>query len=150
MSLLNIIWVYGGLAWATLICAMTGWLGGTTERIGAATVWLAWVLSLVLFVPGPTGPGAATTVIDCTSLVVFVILSLRTRRLWTICIAACQLDDVMSHFASQLSHFQLYSHIVAEGLWGGEALLACLIAGTIGYRRRLRRHAREEAMPKAA
>ena len=81
----------------------------------------------------------ATTIIDCTVLVVFVTVSLRTRLLWTLFAAACQVDDVMSHFAAQLSHFQLYSHIVAAGLWGGEALLACLIAGTIGYRRRLRR-----------
>ena len=139
MSLINLIWVYGGLAWATLVCGMTCWLGGTAERVAAATLWTAWVLSLILFVPGPKGPGAATMIIDCTSLAVFVILSLRTRRLWTLFMATCQLDDVMSHVAAQLSHFQLYSHIVAEGLWGGEALLACLIAGTIGYRRRLRR-----------
>ena len=139
MSLINLLWVYGGLAWATLVCGMTCWLGGTAERIAAATLWTAWVLSLILFVPGPKGPGAATMIIDCTNLVVFVILSLRTRRLWTLFMAACQLDDVMSHFAAQLSHFQLYSHIVAEGLWGGEALLACLIAATIGYRCRLKR-----------
>ena len=142
MSLLNIIWVYGGLAWATFVCGMTCWLGGTAERIGGVTVWLAWVLSLVLFVPGPKGPGIATTIIDCTALAVFVILSLRTRRLWTVFAAACQLDDIMSHVVAQLSHFQLYSHIVAAGIWGGEGLLACLIAGTIGYRRRLKRAAR--------
>ncbi len=104
------------------------------------------MLSLILFVPGPNGPGAATTIIDSTTLVVFVVLSLRTRRLWTLFMATCQLDDVMSHFASQLSHLQLYSHIVAEGLWGGEAPLACLIAATISYRRRLKR----ESVPGAA
>ncbi len=142
MSLVNVIWVYGGLAWATLVCGVACWLGGTTERIAAATLWTAWVLSLILFVPGPKGPGAATMIIDCASLAIFVILSLRARRLWTLFMATCQLDDVMSHFASQLSHFQLYSHIVAEGLWGGEALLACLIVGTIGYRRRLKRERR--------
>ncbi len=139
MSLINLIWVYGGLAWATIVCGIACWLGGAAERTVAATLWIAWVLSLILFVPGPEGPGMPTMIIDCTCLVVFAAVSLRTRRLWTLFATACQLDDVMSHVAAQLSHFQLYSHIVAAGLWGGEALLACLIAGTIGYRRRLKR-----------
>ena len=145
MSLINIIWVYGGLFRATVVCGVACWLGGTTERIIASTLWIAWVLSLILFVPGPKGPGMATTIIDCTVLVVFVTVSLKTRRLWTLFAAACQVDDVMSHVVAQLSHFQLYSHIVAAGIWGGEALLACLIAGTGGYRRRLKRAANLEA-----
>ncbi len=145
MSLVNLIWVYGGLARATIVCGMACWLGGTAERIVAATLWIAWVLSLILFVPGPKGPGMATTIIDCTVLVVFVTVSLRTRLLWTLFAAAYQVDDVMSHFAAQLSHFQLYSHIVAAGLWGGEALLVCIVAGTIGHRRRLKRQTLAQA-----
>jgi len=141
MSLTNLIWVYGGLAWATIACWITCWLGGTAERVGAAAVWIAWVLSLILFVPGPKGPGVATMIIDMACLAVFLALSLRTRRLWTLFAAACQLDDIMSHFAAQLGHFQVYSHIVAAGLWGGEALLFCLLAGMIGYQRRLKRQA---------
>ena len=123
------------------------WWGGWAERTAGATLWIGWVLSLILFVPGPTGPGMATTIIDCTALVIFAWLSFRTRRLWTVFMTACQLDDVMSHIGAEMLHYQLYSHIVAAGIWGGEALLVCLIAGTIGHRLRLKRLARAEAPP---
>jgi len=139
MSLVNIIWVYGGLAWATLVCGAAVIWGGWAERTFGITLWIAWVLSLILFVPGPDGPGIATTLIDSTALVVFAVVSFRSRKLWTLVATACQLDDVMSHVGAEAVHFQLYSHIVAAGIWGGEALLFCLIAGTIGHRRALKR-----------
>jgi hypothetical protein len=141
MSLVNIIWVYGGLAWATLVCGAAVLWGGWAERTVGITLWIGWVLSLILFVPGPTGPGIATTSIDGTALVIFAGVSLKSRRIWTLVATACQLDDVMSHVGAEWVHYQLYSHIVAAGIWGGEALLFCLIAGTIGHRQSLKRGA---------
>ena len=78
-------------------------------------------------------------------LAIFGVLSFKTRHLWTLFAAACQLDAVMSHFAAKLTHFQLYSYVVALGLWGGQGMLVCLIAGTIGYRRRLKRQTTPQA-----
>ena len=142
---INLIWMYGGLAMATLACAgVYGW-GGPTERVGAAAIWLAWVLSLLLQTHGPQGPGIWVVLIDVVVLAIFGVLSFKTRHLWTLFAAACQLDAVMSHFAAKLTHFQLYSYVVALGLWGGQGMLVCLIAGTIGYRRRLKRQTTPQA-----
>ncbi len=133
------LWMYGGLLMATLVCAGVYGCGGPTERVGAATVWIAWVLSLLLQTHGSHGPGIWVVLIDIVVLAIFGAVSFKTRRLWTLFAAACQLDAVMSHFAAQLTHFQLYSYVVALGLWGGQGMLACLIAGAVGYRRRLKR-----------
>ena len=126
---------------ATLVCAGVYWWGGPAERVGAATIFIAWVLSLLLQTHGPHGPGPWVVLIDIVVLAIFGVLSFKTRRLWTLFGAACQLDAVMSHFAAKLTHFQLYSYVVALGLWGGQGMLVCLIAGAIGYRQHLRRNA---------
>ena len=135
------LWMYGGLVMATLVCAGVYRWGGPAERVGAATIFIAWVLSLLLQTHGPHGPGPWVVSIDIVVLMLFSVLSFTTRRLWTVFGAACQLDAVMSHFAAKLTHFQLYSYVVALGLWGGQGMLVCLIAGAIGYRRHLRRKA---------
>ena len=139
--LINFIWVYGGLTLATVVCAAACWWGGPAERVCAATLWIAWVLTLLVQSHGSKGPGDQVILIDTICLVVFTALSLKVRRLWTLFVAASQLDDVTSHFAARMFHYGLWSYIVATGIWGGEFILACLVVATIGYQRRLKRQA---------
>jgi len=141
MTLINLIWVYGGLALATLVCAAACWWGGRAERVCAATLWVAWVLTLLVQSHGAKGPGDQVILIDTACLVIFTALSLKERRMWILLIAASQLDDVTSHFAARMFHYGLWSYIVVTGIWGGHFILGCLVVATIGYRLRLRREA---------
>jgi len=132
------LWVCGGLALATLVCAAACWWGGPAERICAATLWLAWIASYFVQSHAGKGPGDQVILIDTICLVVFTLLSLKYKRLWTLLVAASQLDDVMSHMASKLTHY-VYSYVVATGIWGGYFILLCLVVATIGHQRRLKR-----------
>ena len=135
------IWAWGGFALATIVCAAALIWGGTAGRVVAATFWIAWVLSLLVASHDPHRPGIQVDLIDVVVLVVFVVVSFRTRRLWTMFAAACQLDDVVSHFGGRLLHYGISSTITATGIWGGYALIACIAAGIVTHQRELRRNA---------
>ncbi len=136
--LIAYLWAYGGLILATIVCLAAAIWGGVSERIVAATFWLAWILTLVVESTGAKGPGDLVILIDTAVLVIFVVLSARTRQLWLLLATASQLDDVASHFSARLLHYGLFSYVVATGIWGGYFITACLAAGTIGHQRRLR------------
>ena len=138
--MLQFIWAWGGFALATIVCAAAALWGGRTARVVAATFWIAWVLSLVVGPHGPYRPGLLIVLIDVVVLFIFVGVSLKTRRVWTVVAAACQLDDVASHLAGRLLHYGLFSSITATGIWGGYAIIACLLAGILTHRRDLRRY----------
>jgi len=133
------LWVWGGLAAATLICAAACLWGGPPERLCGATLWIAWVLSLVVDFTKHNGIDTLVVMIDCVCLVVFAGLSFKWRRIWTLLVAASQLDDVMSHVAARTTHFGLWGYAVVIGLWGGQLILVCLLVATINHRRRLKR-----------
>jgi hypothetical protein len=68
--------------------------------------------------------------IDIIALLTFVILSLWSRRIWTLLISAFQLNAVMSHFVGRLPiHVDTYTLITALSLWGGYGLTFALMAG---------------------
>jgi hypothetical protein len=139
------IWVWGGVAWATVVCAIACLWGGWPERICGATLWIAWVLSLLVESHGANGPGNQVILIDSICLVVFTALSLKWRHVWTLLVAASQLDDVVSQFAGKTLHYGLWSYIVATGIWGGEFILFCLLFATITRQRRLKRERAHQA-----
>ncbi len=136
------LWVYGAFALATLICAAACIWGGSAERVAAATLWIAWTLTLIVQSQDGKGPGIQVAVIDTVCLVIFIALSLKVRRLWTLLVAASQLDDVISHFFAQAVHYSVWSYVVATGIWGGHLILVCLVVATIAHQRRLKREAR--------
>jgi len=137
---IEFIWAWGGLALATIVCVAALIWGGSTERMIAITLWVAWVVSLLVESHGPKGPGDQVILIDVFVLLVFIGVSLKTRRLWTLFATASQVDDVASHFGARLLHWGLYSYITATGIWGGYFLIGCILAGIVGHRRRLGRN----------
>ena len=132
-------WVWGVFALATAICAAAGLWGGKPERICAATLWSAWVLSLIVGYLDRKGIGNPIVVIDSVCLVIFTLVSLKWRHIWTLLVAASQLDDVMSHFTAKMLNYGLWSYAMVTGLWGGQFIMICLLFATITHQRRLRR-----------
>jgi hypothetical protein len=133
---IEFVWAWGGFTAATLVCGWACLRGGWAERVAGATLWVAWVDSLLIELHGSPVPGLQVQLIDVFALVVFTAISLKARRLWMLLLVASQLDDVFSHVTEHLLHYGLYSYITATGLWGGQFLTGCLAAGMIGHRRR--------------
>lgn len=136
---INQLWQYSGVILATLVCGWSFLRGGPTERFGAAVVIVGWYLSILLQSHSPKGPGIWVEIIDAVMLLLFLYLSLSTRRLWTILISACQLDTVVFHLAAKVAHYGQYPYVVAIGLWGGYGLLLALAWGVLEHRGRLKR-----------
>ncbi|MBW8733364.1 MAG: hypothetical protein JF571_03465 [Asticcacaulis sp.] len=135
MHLIDFIWQYGVAAIATVVCGWAMSYGGRTERFAATVILFFWMLTLIVQSQQGNGPGIWVKLIDITVLIIFVGMSLKTRKLWTVFMAAFQLDAVFGHAAATLLHFGRYPAAVAVGLWGGHGLLYVLIAGTISHRR---------------
>jgi hypothetical protein len=142
---IEFIWKWGSFALATAACAAAVLWGGWAARRIGATFWIAWVASLLLASNGPKGPGDQILLIDTIVLFIFVAIALKARHIWVLLTVASQLDDVASHVAQRLLHFGVYSYMTATSIWGGQFITFCLIAGTIGYRLRLKRHALAKA-----
>ena len=132
MHLINLIWMWTGAVLAIVVSGWALWRGRAAERWGAAILLTGWCLSMLMQSHSGHGPGVAVVVIDTVCLIAFVGLSLWSRRIWTIFMAACQLDAVISHFAVGLSgHIGGWAYITALGIWGGYGLVFALAAGMI-------------------
>ena len=147
MALINFIWQYGGALLATLVCGWSMVRGGPTERFAAVVLLVSWYLTLILQTHRQADPGIWVKLIDLTVFILFAAMSLKTRKLWTLFIAALQLDTVVGNLAAQLAGFGQYPAAVAAGLWGGYGLLIALAAGTISHQLSERRRWKTDARP---
>lgn len=144
---LNQAWQIGGFALAMLCCAWAFWRGGPVERRGAVYIFVAWTLSVLFQSHAKTGPGIWVTLIDIILLGLLVHLSIQSRQLWTLFVAACQLDAVASHFSQAFIHYSQWVYVMVLGIWGGYGLLICLVAGTIGYQLERRKQTKAGVKP---
>ncbi len=122
---LSTILLVGGCIWAL-------WRGEAAERWGAGILLAAFGLTIVaqILQPKDIYDGVGIITVDVAGLIAYVLLSLWSRRIWTLFMAAFQLNTVISHFAVYLSsHVDMYTQITAVGLWGGYAVSLALIAG---------------------
>ncbi len=140
-SLVNFIWQYGGVALAIVVCGWSLVYGGASERFAAAVILSAWVFMLLVQSHTQSGPGIWVELSDIAVLLLFLGMSLKVRKLWTIFMAALQLDAVVGHFTAKLAHYELYPYVVAVGLWGGYGLLIVLMVAVINHRRAIKRRA---------
>ncbi|ESQ92578.1 hypothetical protein [Asticcacaulis benevestitus] len=138
------IWIFVWVVELALCSGLAFWLGGPAERTGAAIIFLGWVLSYLLQSRAGDGPGLWVIIIDVVALIAFSLLSAKSRRLWTLFAVACQFEGVVSHFAESFSDFGLFGYFTALGIWSGDALVVCVLAGVFGHQLRLRRNNRME------
>ena len=85
-----------------------------------------------------SGPGVWVELSDYVVLLLFIGMSIKVRKIWTIFMTAFQLDVVFGHFAAKLAHYEIYPYMVAIGLWGGPCLLVVLMVAVINYRKTLK------------
>ncbi len=128
--MLHLIWAKGGTLLAIFVSLYAFWRGELPERIGAAVLLAGWFITPMVQMHVTHGIDGHILAVDWVVLVAFVILSLWSRRAWTIFLAAFQLDAVASHYATLLSpDVDTYSYITCIGLWGGFGIVFALWGG---------------------
>lgn len=132
-------WAYVGLVVSILVSAYALVRGGPAERYGAVMFLIAWLATTLVQKRTFDGIEWGIVFVDTLLLIGFVILCLSARKVWTVLIAACQLNAVISHFVPLLApKFNYVSYITVIAFWGGYGLLACLAVGTYSHQRELR------------
>jgi len=128
---IQFIWGWAGTILLIVSCIWALWRGEASERWGGGIMFVGFGLSILadMLQPG-VYDGLGLVAVDTIALIAFVILSLWSRRIWTLFIAAFQLNAVISHFAIHLSsNVDMYTQITAVVLWSGYGITFALIAG---------------------
>ncbi len=136
---IEFVWQWTGTILLVGGCLWALWRGGPPERWGGGLLLGAFGLTVLaqILQPRDVYDGVSIVMVDVAALIAFVVLSLWSRRIWTIFMAAFQLNTVISHFAVYLSsHVDMYTQITAVGLWGGYGVSLALIAGMWRVERR--------------
>jgi hypothetical protein len=134
--MISFIWAWGGTVLAVAITVWAVLRGGSTEKYGAIINLICWFLTPLVQTKAP-GIDIGVTLVDTGLLTTFLWLSLRSRELWAAFAAAFQFLCLIGDFAIGLTHnVSLYTYITGNGLWGGYAILATLIAGMISAEKR--------------
>ena len=137
MTVLHLLWVWGGHILAVLIGSWALWRGGSTERYGAIFIWLMWVLSPLAQTRGTIGLDLGILAVDATTMLAFFWLSALSRKFWTAFAAAFMVLAVAGHFSPVLtSDISLFIYLTNNGFWGGYAMLGALVAGMIEVEQR--------------
>jgi hypothetical protein len=133
MEILHYWWAVISMVLTVLACVLAFWQGGNNERLGATILISAWAISIVLSVVHPKAYynfDWEIATIDILTLLGFVIVSLRSRRLWTLLASGFQLNAVMSHFGIMLApHAGGVSYITSAEFWTSYPVVLALAFG---------------------
>jgi len=137
-----------------LTCAVVFWRGERPERLGAALIAVAWLLTpLVELRRSWFEPQLGILAVDVATLVALVALAFRSRRYWAICASAFQAIAVLTHLAFLINPEALYRAYLFGNFSIGFLLLGSILGGTlieaapIRFRRRLAPQASRSSAP---
>lgn len=121
---------------AVLICGLAMWRGDQAARwIGAADL-ASWLGSLLVHRRDSYNAEYGILLIDIATLAVFVWISMRTRRVWTIVASAFVAILVASHIATMIDlRVTINTLRVSMAVWS-YGILACIAFGTWTAQRR--------------
>jgi predicted anti-sigma-YlaC factor YlaD len=116
----------------------------SARRIGAA-VLVAWLGSQLLDSSNAYKTDLAMLALDAATLVYFVWISIRSRRLWTVIASAFMAIIVASHVATTIDlRVTIDTFKVSMAIWS-YGILLCLVFGTwAGWRERRRAAASQD------
>lgn len=118
---------YGGTALAVLLGALAAWRGGWAERSAAAVVLTAWFLTPV--VQKTFAPGLPLILLDSLQAATLFVISVWSRRIWSLLITACATAGVTSDVAGLLAPHTLkmaWAYVVTTQLLYGFFVAFCL------------------------
>jgi hypothetical protein len=127
MSIVYAIFVAAQLA----ACALAAVRGGRDERLGAAAIALASILSPMVLSHGFAGPEVGVVLVDASLFAALGGIAMRSKSFWPMWAAGFQLCALAGHLAASESPTMLpaaYADTLA--IWS-YAVLAALALGTV-------------------
>ena len=125
---------------ATLVCGLAMWRGDQPARWTGAVFLASWLGSLLVNSGDAYNADYGILAIDVLTLMIFVWVSIRSRRLWTVIASAFQMIIVASHVAVMIDlRVSLNTLRVSMAIWS-YGVLACIAFGA--WAGRDRGHAR--------
>lgn len=115
---------------ALLICGLAIGRGDKVTRWAGLACLFGWIGSLVIYRRDPSHADYGILAIDTLTLVVFVWISLRSRRIWTAIAAAFMAIIVASHVAIIIDlRVTFGTLLLGMAIWS-YGVLACIAFGT--------------------
>lgn len=118
------------LVMAILICGVAMWRGDRAARWVGAVCLAGWLGSILVYRGNAYNADYGVLAIDAVSLVAFVWISMRTRRIWTVIVSAITALMVASHISVMIDlRVTLGTLIIGTAMWS-YGVLACIAFGT--------------------
>jgi hypothetical protein len=124
------------LTLAILICGLAMWRGDQAARWTGAAFLASWLGSQLVHRRDSANADYGVLAIDIATLAVFVWISMRTRRLWTVVASAFVAIVVASHVAVMIDLRVTINTLKASMAIWSYGILACIVFGTWTARRR--------------
>lgn len=118
---------------AVLICFFAFLFGNTPGKSIAVVVLADWFLSPIFHDRHHVGGvELGVFLIDLMAFLIFAYISLKSRLIWTLFVAAFQLNAVAIRLSATISgSIKVFGYLTANWIWGGYGLLIPLLIGTI-------------------
>jgi len=98
------------------------------QRVGMITL-SGWIVSLIVFRNSARFADTGLMLVDGVVAVLFVWVSLSSRRLWTVVVAAFQMLGVASHLATVIDHrVTINTYKVSLAVWSYGILVVLAVA----------------------
>jgi len=115
---------------AILVCGLAMWRGDRAARWVGAVFLASWLGSMLVYRRDPYNADYGILAVDTVTLVVFVWISMRTRRIWTAIASAFMAIIVASHVAVMIDlRVTLGTLFIGMAMWS-YGVLACIAFGT--------------------
>ena len=115
-----------------LTCAVAFWRGEWPERLGAALIAVAWLVTpLVELRRSWFEPQLGILAVDVATLIALVALAFWYGRYWAICASAFQAIAVLTHLAFLINPEALYRAYLFGNFSIGFLLLGSILGGTL-------------------
>ncbi|ESQ90373.1 hypothetical protein ABAC460_09465 [Asticcacaulis sp. AC460] len=124
-------WAIFGRCWGIGLVPYILIRGGPAERCGAVIYALGWAATVIFQSREGNGPGIWVFLIDILVMIAYVVLSAKTRKIWTLFAAAFALAAVLCHIAGYLGKVNVVTYVTGITLWGGYGLKVALTGGMI-------------------
>lgn len=114
---------------AIVVCGLAIRFGDKPARRIGAIMLGGWVVSLIVFKNSPRFADTGLMLIDGAVAVLFVWVSLSSRRLWTVVVSAFQLLAMASHLATVIDHrVTINTYKLSLAVWSYGILLVLAVA----------------------
>lgn len=118
------------LCLAILVCGLAMWRGDRAARWVGAAFLASWVGSLLVYRHDSRNADYGMLAVDVLTLIAFIWISMRTRRIWTLVAAAFMALIVASHLAVMIDlRVTLGTLWISMAMWS-YGVLACIAFGT--------------------